>query len=237
MINVNDIGKAKEYTEYIIEQLKIWRERYHIADDKDFKINDKDLETVYKKVFNVIKKIIENKNDYILTKDYMYYLSYKSLRMVDYSKELVRLLKNLINIDDNKLIELYKRYFSDIMYDKYLKDVDPIDQYIDRMDGDYKDAFKEYKANADSLSNIFIRGYEFEAMDYLSTIIFSNCAKTNNLHLYKDLSKKYFNDPRHTIDYLYMNGFIKQNYDLIDDFNEFVYNDMNQCNNTKNVIR
>ena len=52
-----------------------------------------------------------------------------------------------------------------------------------------------------------------------------------------DLSKKYFNDPRHTIDYLYMNGFIKQNYDLIDDFNEFVYNDMKEVNNTKNVIR
>ena len=236
MLKVDDISKVRGYANSLIRQLKWWKDTLHITPESHLKMEDKDLDKVYKDVFGPIKRIVEHHNDFILTDDFLFYLAYKSMRFVDYSKDLVKELNDLVVMDDTKLAKKYKKYFDEVMFGKYLHDFASEQDFIDIMDEDHKNAFSDYKDNYNKLHGIFIRGYEFDVMDNISSIIYSKCAKTNNLPLYKKLSKKYFDDPRQTIDYFSMNGFIREDYDLIDDFNEYINNDMNNIG-SKNVIR
>ena len=200
-------------------------------------MEEKDFERLHDKLVPVINKIINNGNDFILTKDYLFYLSYISLKMVDYQKELLGYLNELKDLDDKKLTKLYRKYFDDILFDKYLKEFDDISCYTDRMEGDYKDAFLTLKNDSDNLHNIFIRGYEHDLLDQISSLIFARCAKTGNLGLYNKLSRPYFSDPRQTIDYFAMNGFIDSHYDLVDDFDNYIYKGLNEDNKNANIIR
>lgn len=236
MFNKKNNHKVEEYINNIINELKVRKEQYHITDNSDIKMNDNDFNKLHDKLIPVINKIINNGNDFILTKDYIFYLSYLSLGMIDYQKELLRLLNELITVDDSKLTKLYKKYFNDILYNKYLKEFDNIDDYLNRMEGDYKIAFETLLQDINKLHTIFIRGYEYDLLDQISSLLFARCAKTNNLGLYNKLSRKYFTDPRQTIDYFSMNGFIDEHYNLIDNFNDYINNDLNTIHQN-NIIR
>ena len=226
MFGKKDNAKATYYANILIDEFKNRRSQYHLENDKDIKIRDEHLEYLYNKSLHIINKIIDNGNEFILTRDYLYYLTYISLKMIDYSNEALKLLNNLVDLDDKKVCKLYDKYFSDIMYNKYIKDLEPIDTYINRMEGDYKDAFIRLQTNTKSLSGIFVRGYEFDILDRISTLIFVYCVKNNILNQYGDLTYKYFKDPRDTIDYFVTNGFIDDHYDLIDTFDAYIYKDM-----------
>ena len=237
MFNKRDNTNAEKYADILIDQLRVRKFQYHIDHNSDIKMNDKDFQKLYDKLIPVINKIINNGNEFILTKDYLYYLSYLSLKMIDYQKELLGLLNNLVHLDDKKLTKLYRKYFDDILFDKYLKEFDDISCYTDRMEGDYKDAFLTLKSDSDNLHNIFIRGYEHDLLDQISSLIFAKCAKTGNLGLYNKLSRPYFTDPRQTIDYFAMNGFIDNHYELVDDFDNYIYKGLNEDNKNANIIR
>ena len=145
--NLNEIEEV--CADIIIDELKVRREMFNIDINHGSKMNmsDETLDKFRNKLLPVLNKIISNGNTFILTNDFLYYLTYLSIRMVDYQKELLRLLNELVNLDDKKISKLYKNYFSNIMYDKYLNDVDPIDNYISRMSGSYKDAFMKFMDN------------------------------------------------------------------------------------------
>ena len=234
--NLNEIEEV--CADIIIDELKVRREMFDIDIRPGSKINmgDEALDEFRPKLLPVLNKIINNGNAFVLTNDFLYYLTYLSIRMVDYRKELLRLLNELVNLDDKKISKLYKKHFSNIMYDKYLNDVDPIDNYINRMSGSYKDAFMKFMDNYKNLLGTFVRGYEYDLMDQVSSLIFAKCAKENKLELYDELSKRYFANPRETIDYFSTNGFMTEDHELIDNFDEYIYEDMpNGIKNTSEI--
>ena len=225
------------YINRIINHVIYWKDRLHLTEQQGFKVSDKSINELRKRLRPFIEKIIKSGKDYLLTEDFCYYLVYESFKMVDYQKELLGYLNELKDLDDKKLTKLYRKYFDDILFDKYLKEFDDISCYTDRMEGDYKDAFLTLKSDSDNLHNIFIRGYEHDLLDQISSLIFARCAKTGNLGLYNKLSRPYFTDPRQTIDYFAMNGFIDSHYELVDDFDNYIYKGLNEDNKNSNIIR
>lgn len=233
MFNKKKNEQANICADILIDGLKIRKEMFNINRDSEMDFSDKSLMKFRNKLIPVINKIINNGNGFILTKDLLYYLTYLSIRMIDYQSELLRFLRHISCQDDKGTAEMYKKYFGCIMFDKYLNSKDPIENYINRMDGAYKEAFLKYQNNYKNLLGTFVRGYEYDLMDQVSSLIFAKCAKDNKLEYYDELSKRYFANPRETIDYFITNGFMNDNYQLIYQFDDFIYEDMG--NGVKNT--
>ena len=154
--------------------------------------------------------------------------------------KLITCLKTLVDLNDKNTVDLYDFYFGDILFNRrarYTILTDPIENYIERMDGEYKESFLTFKYHAEMIKRFVSRSYEFDIMDRISTLIFAKCVRENKLNIYKELVKKYYDDPQSTIDYFVLNGFLTNDFKLIKEFDDYIYKDMLESEKNITIIR
>ena len=78
----NNELKVEEYINTLIDCFRIRKHQFHIDHKSNIKMEEKDFERLHDKLVPVINKIINNGNDFILTKEQLdsAYLEYKKYR-------------------------------------------------------------------------------------------------------------------------------------------------------------
>ncbi len=223
------------YVEQIMRHVINWKERLKLTEESGFKVNDKNLDSLRKKLKPLIEKIFEEKKEHLLTEEFCYYLVYESFKMVDYQKQLINSLNNIIKADDKELKKILSKYMHYVCFND-IYHFDKQENYINLMNQESLSAFNTCQNCINNMYRIPIRGFESTILTEILFDIYAYCAINKKLNDFDNLVKKYFVNPRQTIDHFVNNGFMKKDYDLIDNFDDFIYNDMKEKSNQR-IIR
>jgi len=215
------------YINRIINHVIYWKDRLHLTEQQGFKVSDKSINELRKRLRTFIEKIIKSGKDYLLTEDFCYYLVYESFKMVDYQKELFKLLDNIIKASDNELIKILNKYMFYVCFGD-IYNIDKQENYVKLMNQEDLDMFNTCM---NCIHNMYQTGVKCFESDILTEILFNiygYCIIHHQKDIFGQLVNKYFSNPRQTIDYFLNNGFMTKDYNLKDNFNDFIYQDMNK---------
>lgn len=215
------------YINRIINDVIYWRDRLHLTEQQGFKVSDNSINELRKKIKPFIEKIIKSSKDYLLTEDFCYYLVYESFKMVDFQKQLFKLLDNIIKADDKTLINILHKYIFYVCFGDVYK-FDKKENYINLMN---EESLSMYNTCDKCIKRMYanpLKGYESKILTEILFNIYGYCVINRKYDIFDKLVSKYFTDPRKTIDHFINNGFMSKDYDLKDGFIDFIYEDMNK---------
>ena len=219
------------YSDRLIKYINHWIERFNLKPDSGFAISEKSINHFKnKQLKQALNELVKRGKGYLLTEDFCYYLVYEAFKSVDYQGDLIKLLNKIYKADDNELIKILNKYIFYVCFGDIYK-FDKQENYVNLMSQEDLDMFNTCMKCIHSMYQTGVRAFESDILTEILFNIYGYCVIHHQKDKFDKLVSKYFINPRQTIDHFINNGFMNKDYELKENFNDFIYQDMNRERN------
>jgi len=214
------------FLDRIIEKLDYWFIRLNLYTSPYIETGEDSIKKFRnQKLKPIIENIVKKGRGHILTYGYCYYIVFKSLSLLDYQSEMVRLFKKIDNANDKELIDIIDRYIKYLCFgDRYFYDNNS--NVSEFMDDDERHLYDTCIECLQIIETTSLVAYQGHLLTEILSKVCSYCIINKQTDKLDKLLNKYFNNPRLTIERFENNGFIKENLDIADNFYDYLFKDM-----------